>query len=156
MANQNTSSTNTEYIWFVLRIAVGFIFAYAGFMKLIEPVENFQAAIADFHVFPPFGVYWIARIVPWIELMGGTFFLLGYLPKISSAAVGTLAFAFVILLGISIFSGKGAESCGCFGESGIRLTRNQMFVLDLCSFFIAFKLSFRNKFPYSLHRTLTR
>jgi len=156
LVEQKTSSSRSDYVWLILRIAIGFIFAYAGFMKLIEPVENFEAAITDFNLFSPTLVHWIARIVPWIELMGGTFLLLGYLPRISSAAVGALAFGFVVLLGMSVLTGKGSESCGCFGESGIKLSRNQMFILDLGAFFIAFKLFRKNKFPCSLHNALTR
>jgi len=155
LVEQKTPSSRSDYVWLILRIAIGFIFAYAGFMKLIEPVENFEAAITDFNLFSPSAIHGIARVVPWIELMGGTFLLLGYLPKMSAAAVGTLAFGFVVLLGISVLNGKGSQSCGCFGESGIKLTRNQMFILDLSVFLIAFKLFRKNKFTCSLHSALT-
>lgn len=145
---------NADYGWVILRILIGFIFAYAGFMKLVEPIENFQAAIADLNLIPSQLVPWIARIVPWIELIGGTFLLLGYLPKQSSATISSLSLSFAFLLGASVLAGKGMKACGCFGESGIKLTTNQMFVLDLLVCMSCLKLYLRNIFPLSLHSWL--
>lgn len=145
-----------DLFWLAVRLAIGSIFAYAGFMKLIEPVENFEAAISDYNLFPPSIIPAIARTVPWIELIGGTFLFLGYLPQHSAAVIGSLSLSFAIILAISILGGEGAESCGCFGESGIKLTSNQMFVLDTLACAGSLKLFARKAFPLSLHTRLTR
>lgn len=153
MPNQPKLSS-ADYGWVMLRILIGCIFAYAGFMKLVEPVENFQAAISDLNLIPAHLIPWIARIIPWFELIGGTFLLLGYLPKQSSVTISGLSLAFVFLLGASVLAGKGTKACGCFGESGIKLTTNQMFVLDLLVCMSCLKLYLRNSFPLSLHSWL--
>ncbi|MBI4430392.1 MAG: DoxX family membrane protein [Candidatus Omnitrophica bacterium] len=145
-----------DFVWFALRVAIGFTFAYAGFMKLIEPIENFESVVSDYDLFSRDLVPVIARTVPWIELIGGTFLLLGYAPKFSSATIGALALAFSMLLGASILAGKGEKSCGCFGESGIKLSANHMFVLDLLVCISSARMYLFESFPLSLHAWLIR
>ena len=147
---------SADYGWIILRMLIGCIFVYAGFIKLVEPVQNFQAAISDLNLIPTHLVPWIARIVPWIELIGGTFLLLGYLPRWSSVTISSLSLVFVFLLGASVLAGKGMKPCGCFGESGIKLTTNQMFVLDLLVCMTCLRLYLRNSFPFSFETWLNR
>lgn len=143
------------WVWFILRFMVGFIFAYAGFAKLLEPIENFETALRDYEVFPTETIGIIARTVPWMESFAGSFLLLGYLPRQSAIVTAALAFGFVTLLGFSMVTGHGAEHCGCFGESGIQFTTTQMFFLDLCSFVSAVQLARQKVFPISLHSRLS-
>ena len=155
MIENQSFEVKNKFVWFILRVIVGGIFAYAGLMKLLEPVENFRAAILDYGIFSPAAASIIARVIPWVEWLGGTFLLAGYLPKQSARIISLLAFGFVILLSISIFSGRGSEKCGCFGEHGIHFTVTQMFFLDLISCLSAWRLSKCIDFPFSLDKFLS-
>lgn len=154
-ADMNLKTDIQKMMLVFLRVAVGCIFAYAGFMKLLSPVENFEAAILDYGVFPVPAAKLLAHIIPWIEAVGGTFLALGYLPRQSAATISLLALSFIALLGFAVLSGKGGEDCGCFGESGIHLTTSQMLALDLCSFLASLGLIRQKTFPLSLHEKLT-
>lgn len=130
--------------WTLARIAVGAIFAYAGFMKLIEPAANFQAVIAAYKILPPALVPAAARVVPWMEWFGGAFMILGYLPRASAGMVSFLSAAFSTLLVAAMLGGKGLpQDCGCFGESGIHLTPPQALGLDLVTFLLSLRLAWK-------------
>ncbi len=145
-----------QFFWIAVRVFIGFVFAYAGFSKLIEPVENFRGTIVEFDVFPYAWVNVIAHVIPWMELIFGTFLLLGYLPRWSAAGVCLLSLGLMIVLASSdVLIHSGSKVCGCFGQNSlIRLTVRQMFVFDIFSFLIALKLASKKSFPWSLHSVL--
>ena len=128
--------------WVLARLAVGVVFAYAGFMKLIEPVENFQAVIAAYRIVPPALAPIAARAVPWLEWLAGACLVLGYLPRTSAGVVSLLSAAFSVLLAAGLLGGKGLpHDCGCFGASGLHLSPPQALALDLVSLALALRLA---------------
>ena len=119
-------------VWLVARIFLGFVFAYAGFSKLIEPIENFRGAVAQYGVVPYSVIPVVAMVMPWVELIFGVFLILGYAPRISALALTLMSLAFLIVLGSSnILTQGGSITCGCFGEGGLQLTMKQIFILDI-------------------------
>lgn len=128
--------------WFAARVFMGLIFAYAGYSKLIMPYENFRGALAHYEVIPYPLTAPIAYILPWCELFFGVFLILGYLPRISAAALGFFSLCFLIVLGASnVLLESGGKDCGCFGQGGpIHLTVHQVFLLDLLNLFLGIKL----------------
>lgn len=144
-----------DLFWFFLRVAAGAVFVYAGFSKIIEPVENFQAVLSEYPLIPSFFVPWIAYIAPWLELIFGWFFIVGYLPKISSAVLAGLAACFFTsLAGTVFFFGKEPMSCGCFGEGGIQLSVSQVLILDVFLFAVSIRHFFMKPWSLSLHARL--
>lgn len=147
-----------DLLWFFVRVLIGFIFAYAGFTKLMSPMENFRGMIASYEVFPYEIVPAIAMALPWIEFILGSFLILGYAPRLSFMASAALALGFLLVLGASnaILEG-GGKDCGCFGEnSPIRLTVHQVFFMDLTIFFLSLKLSRVNRHFFSLDSFLSK
>ena len=140
--------------WFFARIFTGFVFAYAGFSKLMEPVENFRGILAQYEVIPYILTPFIAVTLPWIEFIFGALFILGYATRLSALMLAGLSFCFLIVLGSSqILLGSTPISCGCFGE-GVHLTVRQVFVLDIADFVIALKLLSLPTHPFSLDHFL--
>ena len=145
------------FVWFSARLFLGFVFAYSGFSKLMEPVENFRGVIAQYQVVPYSFVPFIAITFPWIEFIFGTFLILGFAPRISALVLALLSFTFLIVLGSSnILLGQAPMSCGCFGESGIHLTVRQVFFLDIFDLAIGFKLYSIKEHPWSLDNWLKK
>lgn len=142
----------SDLFWFIARILIGFIFVYAGFSKLTEPIENFRGAITEYDVFPYAWVPLIALVVPWIELILGAFLLVGYAPKWSSRGIALLSLGLVIMLASSdMLIHSGSKICGCFGQNGpIRLTLHQVFAMDIVFFLLSLKLSGQKSFLWSL------
>ena len=142
-------------IWIVLRLLVGLLFAYAGFSKLLEPMENFAASLSHYDLIPAFAIVPIAWILPWVEWIAGCFLFLGYAPRQAAITLASMTFIFLIVLISTFFKDSIAGGdCGCFGGSGIHLTTKQVFVMDVINFSILLRLVFLKNFPWSLDALL--
>jgi uncharacterized membrane protein YphA (DoxX/SURF4 family) len=140
-----------SYLWLAARLFAGFIFAFAGYSKLLEPIANFEATLMKYGVYPPAWVPAMARVIPWLEWLLGTLLFLGYAPRLASAGTALLSLGFIITLGSSpLFLEAGGTDCGCFGQSGIHLSLRQIFVVDLFVFLASLRLVFLKEFPFSL------
>jgi uncharacterized membrane protein YphA (DoxX/SURF4 family) len=143
------------YVWLALRLWLGLVFAYAGFSKLTEPIENFRAILAQYEIIPYSLVPYLAPVLPWIELTFGIFLMLGYLPRVSALVLSLLSFGLLLILaGNWIFFKTFPASCGCFGQGGIQLTPLQVFFLDLANGMIGLGLFFVKKHIWSLEEKL--
>ena len=143
--------------WFVIRLVVGGIFSYAGFIKLMEPRANFEALLSGYPLFPESLHSIAATIVPWVEWVFGVSLILGYLPLLSSAVLGlmSLSFLFFIITG-PLAAGKGGEECGCFGKGGIKMTVQTELFLDLGLIGMSGLLLWARRFPWSLEEWLKK
>ena len=146
-----------DWIWFAARLFIGLVFAYAGFSKLTEPIENFRGAIAEYQVLPYSWLPFIAAVVPWMEFFSGIFMMLGYAPKITSLVLAFLCFSFLMILGASDAWLEGSKDCGCFGQGGlIHLSVRQVIALDFFNFLVSLKLFSLKNYPLSLEKWLVR
>jgi len=143
-----------KYIWFLTRVFVGIVFAYAGLSKLMEPVENFAAVLGNYDLIPAVLVSIFARIVPWLEWVLGGFLVLGYAPKHVARMMAGMTGIFLGVLVYSFLTGGADSDCGCFGQSGLQLSKKQMFILDIVNFGILLRLSFLDKFSFSVDSLL--
>jgi len=147
----------SPFLWCLLRILVGFIFAYAGFSKLLEPSANFEAALLKYGVFSPQWIPWIARILPWLEWLGGSLLIAGYAPRATAAGISFLALCFLVTLASSnLLLESGGTDCGCFGRFGLQLSLRQIFLVDLLSLAVSLRIIFLDEFPFSLHSFLLK
>src|SRR5438552_9697872 len=98
----------------LLRIALGAIFVYAAWTKLKDPWALFAMAIDSYQVLPTWAVEWLARTLPWIELLIGAMLIAGRWMRTSTAATSLLLLVFFSLMVRARV--KGIEiNCGCFG-----------------------------------------
>jgi uncharacterized membrane protein YphA (DoxX/SURF4 family) len=139
-------------ILFLGRLFLGLVFAYSGFSKLMEPVENFQGSMAAYEVIPYAVIPFLARIIPWIEFLFGVFLILGYLPRISALVLAGMSASFVFLILMTrIVTGVLPADCGCFGEGSlIHLKPLQVLIMDICNTFIGVRLALLKNHPFSL------
>lgn len=147
-----------EKFWAVARIGVGLIFAYAGLMKLLEPAANFEAVLLKYGIFPPLWIPWMARTLPWIEWILGSFLIAGYAPRPTTVGLSLLSLGFLVTLGSSrLFLQSGDADCGCFGASGLlHLSVRQIFLVDLLSLITCLRVGFLKEYPWSLHSFLVK
>src|SRR3989338_3567308 len=127
------------FVIFFMRLLEGGVFIYSGWEKLMVPVENFMAVIDQYRFLSESLARPVSRVVPWLELVFGTFLLLVFMTRVSAAVLTGLLGVFVALLGRAIVLGLSIADCGCFG-SGIKLTPHHALLLDtalvLCSAFV--------------------
>ena len=145
-------------ILFLGRIFLGLVFAYSGYTKLIEPVENFRGAMAAYEIIPYLVIPFLAHVIPWVEFVFGVFLLLGYLSRVSALVLAGLSASFVLLILITrIATGALPADCGCFGEgSFIHLKPMQVVFMDLCNTAIGILLAFFKDPPFSLDALLRK
>ena len=114
------------------RLFLGGVFAYSGFMKLMEPAANFQAVLEHYPLLPAWALPFLAQTVPWAEWIFGMFLVVGYARRVSALSLGILSLGFIAALTGPVMGAGGdmPEACGCFGESGLRLSLGQAYLLD--------------------------
>lgn len=151
------TGSKTCKILFLGRIFVGLVFAYSGFTKLMEPVENFQGGMAAYEVIPYVLIPFLARVVPWLELIFGFFLIVGYLPRASALILAAMSWSFILLiLTTRVVTGALPADCGCFGEGSlIHLTPLQVLALDTFNAIVGLRLALCKEHPFSLARWLT-
>ncbi|OGX13146.1 MAG: hypothetical protein A2351_02685 [Omnitrophica bacterium RIFOXYB12_FULL_50_7] len=139
-------------ILFLGRMFLGLVFAYSGFTKLMEPVENFQGGMTAYEIIPYVLIPFLARVIPWIEFLFGSFLILGYLPRVSALVLAVMSLSFVLLIPATrIVTGALPANCGCFGEGSlIHLKPLQVLTMDLFNTFIGMRLAFLKTHPFSL------
>ena len=105
---------NRTRIALVLRVLLGAVFMYAAYTKLRQSWLLFALSIDSYQLLPEWGVYAVARTLPWLELVLGILLIAGvWLRYLSVMAAGILALFFTVMV-VAYFRGGGID-CGCFG-----------------------------------------
>lgn len=127
-----------KYLLFLYRVIVGFVFIYAGILKISDPV-GFSDAINNYDLLPLSFVNFFAITLPWIEVVAGLFLLFGISVKENSLIISVMLVVFILAIVVSLGRGLNIE-CGCFGTSSgtkvgiIKLVEN--IILLTFSFFL--------------------
>jgi uncharacterized membrane protein YphA (DoxX/SURF4 family) len=100
----------------VLRVALGGIFIYAGYVKLAEPWQLFAAGIADYEVVPMWAAKFLAHTLPWFEVLIGLLLIAGRWFRCSTVSTSLLLGVFFSLMVRAYAGGKEINS-GCFGPN---------------------------------------
>ena len=101
-------------ILLAIRIVLGAVFVYGGYVKLQAPWALFGMAIDSYHLVPLRYIEPLARTIPWFEVALGLLLIFGWLLRISLTTVSlTLAIFFAAML--HAFLNHQEINCGCFG-----------------------------------------
>ena len=63
----SSKSKVLKIVQIVLRVALGAIFIYAGWVKLQDPWQLFAAGVASYELLPMGAVEFVARTLPWFN-----------------------------------------------------------------------------------------
>jgi uncharacterized membrane protein YphA (DoxX/SURF4 family) len=98
-----------------IRVALGIVFIYAGFVKLLDP-GAFAKIVSHYDIVPKFLLVPFAVGLPAVELLAG----LGLVINVrgSLAVILGLLVIFISVLGYGIFNGMDID-CGCFSPEEI-------------------------------------
>ncbi|HTP32725.1 MAG TPA: MauE/DoxX family redox-associated membrane protein [Candidatus Acidoferrales bacterium] len=97
-----------------LRVVLGAIFVYAGYVKLKDPWQLFAAGVASYDLLPMGAVEVVARTLPWFEVAVGVVLITGFFFRTSSTIITGLLAVFFTLIVRAYMQGKEIN-CGCFG-----------------------------------------
>lgn len=100
----------------LIRVLLGVLFIFSGFLKLTSPYQNFLYVIQSYEVIPqPFDT-WIALSFPWAEFLTGVFLIVGLWTEWALRAALVMFTGFILLLSQAIIRQIPVTECGCFGE----------------------------------------
>ena len=74
---------NNNFLLFLARVLLGFVFIYAAVEKINDP-GSFAVSIHNYKLLPIFIINITAVILPWIELTAGMLIIVGISVKESS------------------------------------------------------------------------
>ena len=103
-----------KYILFAFRLVVGGIFIWAGLLKIFDPL-GFAESIANYKAFPQVISFFLAMVLPWIEVICGVLLILGIFRSASALLLSGVLAAFLVLIAVTILRGIDID-CGCFGN----------------------------------------
>jgi hypothetical protein len=96
----------------LLRVGLGAVFIVASLDKIQNP-EAFSTTIANYRLLPYKLINGTAIVMPWLEVITGTFLVLGVWIRANTMIVWGLLLAFSIAISQALV--RGLEiSCGCF------------------------------------------
>ena len=126
-------------MYFIIRIAIGGIFIASGLGKLLSPYQNFLYVVQAYALLPSWAEVLTAQIFPWIELIVGSFVLLGLWTPWGLRGALCLFGIFVVVVGQALIRNLPLENCGCFGE-WIHLKPQSVLIMDSLSLLLTFVL----------------
>ena len=131
----------SQILLLFLRLAIGSLFIYSGFSKLVEPSSNFAGSILGYEIVSAQTAWWMAIILPWLELVAGAFFVLGLWLKLSLYVLWGFNVMFLFAISSALLRGIALKDCGCFGEGALNLPIQGTLGLDVLLFLIFFFMS---------------
>jgi|Deesub1362B_J571_1020462.scaffolds.fasta_scaffold00243_12 uncharacterized membrane protein YphA (DoxX/SURF4 family) len=102
-----------NYFYHLIRILIGAIFIFSGITKIINPLK-FAQDILNYQIVSESISFWIALILPWLELICGIFLITGIVIRGSSFLISCMLFIFIFLIFSVLIRGEQID-CGCFG-----------------------------------------
>ena len=97
-----------------VRIGLGSVFCYAGFVKILNPAA-FYRVIEAYHLTGDRVSWGLSHYLPWLELTTGTLLISGAWKKQALEIMGGLLVMFIPALLLAWSRGMDM-SCGCFGN----------------------------------------
>jgi uncharacterized membrane protein YphA (DoxX/SURF4 family) len=106
----------------LISAALGLVFLYSGYTKLLPVIETFEFTFVDIGVANWYTAPIIARLLIGLEIFLGGLLLIGYnLKKFTLPVSFFLLLFFTIYLVVIIIISGNTGNCGCFGEH-LRMT----------------------------------
>jgi len=115
---KSKTAMDTLIWWLILagRLFVGIVFVYAAYTKLQHPWMLFAMSVDSYQMLSESGVEFVARVLPWIELVLGAMLIIGIWVRWAAAAATAVLVVFVIAI-IRAYTMRLTINCGCFGTN---------------------------------------
>jgi putative oxidoreductase len=98
----------------VFRLVLGGLFLYAGVVKVAAPLD-FAQDIRNYRLVGQSLSFIAAIVLPWLEILAGTFLVLGVWKRGAALVVSGLLVFFIVLTAVTMLRGLDVD-CGCFGS----------------------------------------
>ncbi|MBN2244679.1 MAG: DoxX family membrane protein [Candidatus Aminicenantes bacterium] len=135
-----------KYLLFFFRLVVGGVFIWAGLLKIMDPLD-FAQSIANYRAFPRLLSFFLALILPWIEVFCGLFVISGLFKRSGALVLSVMTGCFLLLITVTIFRGIDID-CGCFGSLSSRVDY-KLILEDLVLLFFSINIYISSSKPPS-------
>lgn len=98
----------------IFRLIVGGVFVWAAVLKIRDPL-GFAQNIANYRVVGNMIAFWVAVVLPWLELTAGVLLIVGLWRRTNALLLSLMLAGFIILVAVTIARGIDVD-CGCFGS----------------------------------------
>ena len=126
-----------RYVSFACRFALGTTLIVSGAGKLPERAE-FVSQCQEYDLLPDVLARLYGTGLPWVEVIVGSFLLLGLLSRFASGIGILTALSCIIANSILLYRSLNME-CGCFGEVAVLQTRDAL-LIDIALLIMAFQI----------------
>ena len=133
----------SQIIYYGPRLILGVVFIYASFDKILHPAL-FAKIVYNYQILPDGLINSTAVVLPWLELIMGIFFIIGFWMPGTVVLSNILLVSYLGALLLNVVRGLDI-SCGCFStstESSVNMwyvLRDASFLLlSVCLFFVVF------------------
>jgi uncharacterized membrane protein YphA (DoxX/SURF4 family)/thiol-disulfide isomerase/thioredoxin len=127
------------------RLLLGSIFIAASLGKVANP-DDFVKLVTSYNILPAGLAQLFGMFLPWVELIIGSFLILGVFSRLASGIGMALTASFIVANFCSLLCGSEA-SCGCFGQA-MPLSHTQSLLLDGAMLLMAAPLLLRRDEPW--------
>jgi putative oxidoreductase len=120
----------------IFRLVLGGLFVYAGIVKVLDPL-GFAQDIRNYRFVGQSLSFIAAIVLPWLEILAGTFLVVGIWKRGATLVISGLLVFFILLTFITMARGLDID-CGCFGALsrrsglGVIIEDLAMLYLGLC------------------------
>jgi uncharacterized membrane protein YphA (DoxX/SURF4 family) len=91
---------------------LGGLFLWSGWEKL-NHLDAFYQAAQQYKVLPELLTHFYAAALPWLEILGGVYLILGLFTRAAAWATGAMTLSFMIAITLVLLRGEAVD-CGCF------------------------------------------
>lgn len=131
-----------RYLLFAFRLVVGGVFIWAGLLKILDPL-GFAQSISNYRVFPHWMSFFLALVLPWMEVICGVFLVLGLFRRSSALLLSLFLMTFLVLIASAMARGIDVD-CGCFGRFSQKVSY-RLLVTDMILLFFSLNLFLKRK-----------
>jgi uncharacterized membrane protein YphA (DoxX/SURF4 family) len=117
MIGNLSSAKYQPWITLAFRLILGGVLLVAGALKINDPYAS-ATSVRAYQILPVDLANLIGFILPFAEVVVGTFLILGIWVRISAIAGGALMMIFIIAIAQAWIRGISLD-CGCFGNGGL-------------------------------------
>lgn len=137
-----TSDAALIIVKVLIRIIIGVYFLYAGWGKIVDPWQ-FYLDIKNYQILSPTLAMMSALSLPWIEVIVGLFFIVGFNLRGSALILTGLMGLFILAILSAVWRGLDI-SCGCISGTAQPVGFLKI-IEDVFLFFILIIFYFKEK-----------
>ncbi len=119
-----------SWMFAMLRVLVGTVFAVSGYFKLLESPHDFFSVILSYKIVDASIAWPLAVWFPWAELVTGVFLIAGLWTREALVAAWAMNTVFMVTVASALLRHLPLKDCGCFGTEGLTLSLPQVLTMD--------------------------